>query len=150
MGARARRMPPTSRPQRQLPPSVRHSITRVTHWQDLLIRFVFGATVSVVAGTIGLTFGAHVGGMLLAFPAILPATLTLIAKEEGERHSFHDLQGTVAGACGLVGFGAVAAITVGHLNVLVVLALALLAWCVVTGGLYLVWASWLCRRGVSL
>jgi Protein of unknown function (DUF3147) len=121
-----------------------------TRWEDLLVRFVFGATVSVAAGTVGLAFGARVGGMLLAFPAILPATLTLIAKQEGERRSFHDLQGTVAGACGLVGFGVVAAIAFGHLNVLVVLALALMAWCVVAGGLYLVWATWLRRHGVAL
>jgi hypothetical protein len=121
-----------------------------TRWQDLGIRFAFGAVVSVVAGLIGLGFGARVGGMLLAFPAILPATLTLIEKEEGEQHSFHDLQGSVAGACGLVGFGVVAVNTIGRLNVLLALALAFLAWCAVAGTLYLVWATWLRRRGVRL
>ncbi|MHB1988000.1 MAG: DUF3147 family protein [Acidimicrobiales bacterium] len=123
---------------------------RETRWQDLVIRFGFGAAVSVVAGVVGLSLGARVGGLLLAFPAILPATLTLIAKEEGEERSFHDLQGTVAGACGLVGFGVVASFTIGHLNVLVGLGLALVAWCVVAGVLYLAWASWLRRRGVKL
>lgn len=97
-----------------------------------------------------MTLGAKVGGILLAFPAILPATLTLIAKEDGEQHSFHDLQGTVAGAVGLVGFGAVAAATLGHLNVVVALALALLTCGVVAGSLYLAWATWLRRRGVQL
>jgi len=123
---------------------------RQTHWQDLLIRFIFGATISVAAGIVGSTLGAKVGGILLAFPAILPATLTLIAKEDGGQHLFHDLQGTVAGAFGLVGFGVVAAMTIGRLNVLVALTLALLAWCVVAGTLYLVWATWLRRRGVKL
>ena len=123
-----------------------HAIT----WKDLVARFVFGATVSVVAGVVGLNFGARVGGILLAFPAILPATLTLIAKEEGQPHSFHDLQGTVVGACGLVGFGIVAAFTIGRVNVIIALLAALLAWCVVSGTLYLVWATWLRKRGVQL
>jgi hypothetical protein len=123
---------------------------RETRWQDMVIRFAFGATISVTAGIIGLTLGAKVGGILLAFPAILPATLTLIAKEEGEKHSFHDLQGTVAGAFGLVGFGVVAAIAVGHTNVLLALALAFVGWCLVAGTIYIVWASWLRRHGVKL
>jgi hypothetical protein len=95
----------------------------------------------MIAGVVGLTLGERVGGMLLAFPAILPATLTLIAKEQGEQRSFHDLQGTVAGAFGLVAFGVIAAITIGRLNVLVALGLSLLAWCAVAGSLYLVWAT---------
>jgi uncharacterized membrane protein (GlpM family) len=123
---------------------------RQTRWRDLLIRFIFGATISVGAGIVGLTLGAKVGGLLLAFPAILPATLTLIAKEGGEQHTFHDLQGTVAGALGLVGFGIVATITIGRLNVLVALALALVTWSVVAGSLDLLWATWLRRRGVQL
>jgi uncharacterized membrane protein (GlpM family) len=119
-------------------------------WPDVLIRFLFGLTISVVAGVVGVTCGVRIGGILLAFPAILPATLTLIAKEEGEERSFHDLQGTVCGACGLVGFGVVAALTIGRVNVLLALALALLAWCAIAGTLYLVWATWLRRLGVKL
>jgi hypothetical protein len=123
---------------------------RATHWRDLAIRFAFGATVSVAAGLIGVAFGARVGGMFLAFPAILPATLTLIAKQEGEQRSFHDLQGTVVGACGLAGFGVVASATIGRLDVLVALLLAFATWCAVAGILYVIWASWLRRRGVRL
>jgi hypothetical protein len=123
---------------------------RQTRWQDLVIRFIFGATISVVAGIVGLTLGARVGGILLGFPAILPATLTLIAKEEGERHSFHDLLGTIAGAFGLVGFGVVAALAIGRMNVFIALALALVAWVVIVGLFYLVWATWLRGRGVKL
>jgi hypothetical protein len=123
---------------------------RKIRWQDVLIRFLFGLTISVVAGVVGVTCGVRVGGILLAFPAILPATLTLIAKEEGEERSFHDLQGTVCGACGLVGFGVVAALTIGRVNVFLALALAFLAWSAIAGALYLVWATWLRRHGVQL
>lgn len=121
-----------------------------TRWQDLAIRFGFGALVSVAAGVIAMYFGERVGGLLLAFPAILPATLTLIEKEEGEKRSFHDLQGTVAGACGLVAFGVVGATTIGRLATPVALLASLLAWCIVAGILYLAWANWLRSRGVKL
>lgn len=104
----------------------------------------------MIAGLVGLTLGERVGGILLAFPAILPATLTLIAKKQGEQRSFHDLQGTVAGAFGLVAFGIVAAITIGRFNILAALGISLLVWCAVAGSLYVVWATWLRRRGVKL
>lgn len=123
---------------------------REIHKTDLLIRFASGATISLAAGAVGLIFGARIGGILLAFPAILPATLTLIARKEGERHSFHDLQGTVAGACGLVGFGIVGTLSIGHMNILIASLAALCAWAVVAGTLYLAWAVWLRNRGVQL
>lgn len=123
---------------------------RDIRWQDLAIRFAFGAVISVIAGIVGLNIGERIGGILLAFPAILPATLTLIDKRQGKERSFHDLQGTVAGAFGLVGFGIVASVTFGHFNVLIVLVLAFLAWTLMAGLLYLVWAGWLRRKGVQL
>jgi hypothetical protein len=43
--------------------------------KDLTVRFAFGAAISLVAALISLAFGATAGGMFLAFPAILPASL---------------------------------------------------------------------------
>jgi hypothetical protein len=51
--------------------------------KDLLVRFAFGAAISIVAGIGGNIFGYVIGGLLLAFPAILPATLTLLEHREG-------------------------------------------------------------------
>ena len=42
------------------------------------MRFLFGAGISLVAGLAGMAFGSKIGGVLLGFPAILPASLTLI------------------------------------------------------------------------
>ena len=39
------------------------------------VRFCFGFLISVVAALISAIAGAKVGGLFLAFPAILPATL---------------------------------------------------------------------------
>ena len=65
---------------------------------DLLVRFGFGAAISAVAGVVSVLAGSEPGGILLAFPAILPATLTLIEKEESERQA-EDLDvGSILGA----------------------------------------------------
>ena len=45
---------------------------------DYVSRFLFGAGISLAAGLIGMKFGPVVGGVFLGFPAILPASLTLI------------------------------------------------------------------------
>src|SRR5205807_1721182 len=75
--------------------------------QELALRFAFGASISVVAGLVSLAWGRRAGGMFLAFPAILPATLTLIEKKEGTDDARHDVAGAFLGAFGLVAFGAV-------------------------------------------
>ena len=46
-----------------------------------LFAAVLGGAMTVIAGLIAARFGAVIGGLFLAFPAILPATATLI-----ERH----------------------------------------------------------------
>lgn len=76
--------------------------------RDLVIRFAFGAAISVAAAVIALVMGVRVGGLLLAFPAILPATLTLIEKEDGEHKALEDDVGSVLGAVALAVFGLLA------------------------------------------
>ena len=51
---------------------------------QLAVRFAFGAGVSFLAGVVSTIWGPHLGGVFLAFPAILLASLTIVAKEEGE------------------------------------------------------------------
>ncbi|MFI6737609.1 hypothetical protein ACIBI9_32190 [Nonomuraea sp. NPDC050451] len=58
---------------------------RETPIRGMVVRFVFGALVSVAAGLVGLRWGPVAGGAFLAFPAILAATLTLIEEEEHRR-----------------------------------------------------------------
>ena len=114
---------------------------RKTHPPELLIRFVFGAGIALVAGIAGTVFGPKVGGLFLAFPAVLPATLTLIEKNEGPAKAWADASG---GALGAVGLAAFAFVTLRLLPTSPVLALplALVAWLVVAAGLYfLFWMS---------
>lgn len=71
------------------------SSLRLTRWYEYLIRFILGGAVTVATGLIAKKFGPGVGGLFLAFPAILPASATLIEKHEIERKRR-------AGICGVV------------------------------------------------
>ena len=81
--------------------------------------------------------GVQVGGLLLAFPAILPATLTLIEKEESERKARDDDLGSIMGAVGLVAFAGTAWWLLPQVGAVGALAAAAGAWLAVAVGLYL-------------
>jgi hypothetical protein len=105
--------------------------------RDVAIRFAFGAATSVVAGGVSLGFGARAGGLFLAFPAILAASLTLIASEEETADAREDARGAVAGALALAAFAAVAAALFGVVAGGLVLLAATATWLAVAVGLYL-------------
>jgi hypothetical protein len=109
---------------------------------DLAVRFGFGAAESVAAAVTGNVFGEFVGGMFLAFPAILPATLTLLEQHDGTPAAVHDQRGALLGALGMVAFAMTAALGFDRLAVGVVVALASAAWTLVAVGVYLAVTSW--------
>ena len=96
--------------------------------KDIAVRFGFGAAISLVAGLISLAAGATAGGMFLAFPAILPASLTLIEKKEGTEAALHDLEGTILGAAALGPFALVAGVGLRSASAALVLPAALATW----------------------
>lgn len=96
--------------------------------RDLGIRFVAGAATSIASGVVTLVFGARTGGILLAFPAILAASLTLIEEQEDRTEAREDARGAVIGGCALTLFAAVAAITLGHVSPVIALLLASVTW----------------------
>jgi hypothetical protein len=96
--------------------------------KDLVVRFGFGAAISLVAGLISLAFGATAGGMFLAFPAILPASLTLIEKKEGTEAAIHDLDGTILGAAALGPFALAAGVGLRNASAALALPAALATW----------------------
>jgi nicotinamide-nucleotide amidase len=79
---------------------------------EYLVRFAFGFAISVTAGGVADLFGERVGGLFLAFPAILPATLTLLERKDGTAQAASDIRGAAIGGVALVGFAAVVAATV--------------------------------------
>jgi hypothetical protein len=114
---------------------------------EYAIRFLFGGLVAVTAGLIAHRYGPQVGGLFLAFPAIFPASATLIDKHErkkeedggcdgagnGARAAGADAVGAAIGSIGLVGFAIVVMITANRFPILECLSLAFAVWAVVSG-----------------
>jgi Protein of unknown function (DUF3147) len=81
---------------------------RQVKWYEHVSRFVLGGLISVMAGLIAKAFGPTVGGLFLAFPAIFPASATLLDKHEREKKLRAGIPVTIRGrlAVGLDARGA--------------------------------------------
>jgi len=113
-----------------------------TRWYEYAVRFVFGGVITVIAGAIGKKWGAAAGGLFLAYPAILPATATLLEKHTRERKQRKGLNGgkrgkAVAGAdaagaamgsVGLITFGAIGWGLMPRVSPVITLLCGTLAW----------------------
>src|SRR5437868_9740764 len=73
------------------------SALRETRWYEYLIRFALGGAMTVIAGLIAAGFGPIGGGLFLAFPAIFPASATLIEKHVRDRKEKIGLSGAQRG-----------------------------------------------------
>lgn len=102
----------------------------------MLVRFVLGAFVSVAAGIIANAAGARLGGVFLAFPAILPASLTFVQDKEGTSRADRDAVGAILGGLALLVFAGVAESMFGRHSAVLVLGAALGAWLVTIAVLY--------------
>jgi hypothetical protein len=102
-----------------------------TSWRDYAVRFAFGGLITALAAFLGTRFGPAIGGLFLAFPAILPASLTLVKEHEGEDATGDDAAGAMAGSIGLIAFGALVWALATALPAWLVLSLAALAWLLV-------------------
>jgi hypothetical protein len=136
------------------------SALRTDRWKDYAARFVFGGSVTVAAGLVAKHYGPVIGGLFLAFPAIFPASVTLVAKDEqrkkqragrdgtarGKKAAALDARGAAIGAMGLACF----AITTWKLlpgwNAFGVLTLAVCVWLIVS---ILIWRLEHLRRSAS-
>src|ERR1700733_14152264 len=79
-----------------------------TKWSEYATRFIFGGFVTSLAGLIADRFGPGIGGLFLAFPAIFPASASLIQKHQREKKERAGLDGTKRGrlAAGIDAAGA--------------------------------------------
>jgi hypothetical protein len=101
----------------RLNPSALRDIRRY----EYVVRFAMGGAMTVIAGLIASRFGPVIGGLFLAFPAIFPASATLIEKHErkrkekaglsgarrGKEAAALDAAGAVLGSLGLAAFAVV-------------------------------------------
>lgn len=70
---------------------------RQTKWYECAIRFALGGGTTVIAALLAKKFGPGVGGLFLAFPAIFPATATLVEKHEIEKKAQQGVHGEERG-----------------------------------------------------
>lgn len=110
-------------------------------------RFVFGGMVAALAALITRQGGPVAGGLFLAFPAMLPASLTLVNERDGRKCAYDDARGACLGSIGLAVFAAVVwSLATARVHASVPLLAALVAWMLTSGGLW--WVA-LRREGAS-
>lgn len=117
-----------------------------TKWHEYAMRFIAGGVTTVVAGMIAQKWGPGIGGLFLAFPAIFPASATLIEKHERQRKQkkgLHgeergtdaaaiDALGTAMGSIGLIGFAGICWWLIPNNAAPLALGGAALAWLLVS------------------
>ena len=106
------------------------------NFKELGVRFAFGFGIAAVAGVVGAIWGNKIGGILLGFPAILPASLTLIERHEGRQKAAIDATGAILGSVALIVFAVTATWTLAKLPSALALAAAVVAWLMTGLGLY--------------
>jgi Protein of unknown function (DUF3147) len=114
------------------------------------VRFALGGAVTACTGLVAQHWGPVVGGLFLAFPAIFPASATLIERHEtekkqkvgmegrvrGRRAAALDAAGAVFGGCGLACFGCVAWLLLPRYSTAFALGLSGLTWLCVAVSLW--------------
>ena len=103
------------------PIRVSPSSLREGRWYEYVIRFALGGAATVFTGLISSRYGASIGGLFLALPAIFCASATLIEKREirrkreaglsgkrrGQMAAALDSAGAALGSGGMCAFAAV-------------------------------------------
>jgi Protein of unknown function (DUF3147) len=130
-------------------PSVDFSSLKDAHWHQFVVRFILGGAVTLCTGLIAQRWGPVTGGLFLSFPAIFPATVTLIEGHEtekkrkagincrvrGRKAAALDAAGAVLGGWGMLCFGCAAWLTLGKYPTPLALSLAGVLWLSVSASL---------------
>lgn len=117
---------------------------------EYVSRFLLGGAITMATGLIATDYGPVVGGLFLAFPAIFPASATLLEKHQREKKrragladtrrgrvaAAIDARGSALGALALMAFAALVWQALPRVDVPVVLSGALLLWVAVATTLW--------------
>lgn len=129
-----------------------------TKWYEYAVRFVFGGTITAVAGLLAKHYGPVIGGLFLSFPAIFPSSATLVEKHErkkkqkagivrtirGRQAAALDAAGAAMGSVGLLCFAFFAWKALARENAILVLFAASVIWLAVA---ILIWRIRKARHG---
>jgi Protein of unknown function (DUF3147) len=112
---------------------------RNVRWWEMGLRFLAGGCISAAAAVIDHAAGHKAGGAMLAFPAILPATLTLVDRKEGRRAAMRVVWGAYFGGYGMIAYALVVAALAPAAKAWA-LAAGLAAWTAISFGLFKFWS----------
>lgn len=126
---------------------------KATRLHELVVRFVLGGAITAMTGLTAMRWGPVIGGLFLAFPAIFPASVTLVeahavrqkkelglhGEQRGRDESGADAAGAAIGSLGLMIFGLIMYEYVDTVNYWIVLSLATVGWLTVS---IVVWWIW--------
>jgi hypothetical protein len=129
---------------------IKPSALRETKPHQYLVRFLFGGAATVLAGLVAKHYGPAIGGLFVAFPAIFPASVTLIESHEKERKgemghngtqrgriaASIDSAGAALGCVGLMGFAFILWQLLPDHNPWLVIPLATAVWIVISISLW--------------
>jgi hypothetical protein len=132
-----------------------------TKWHEYALRFIAGGITTLVAGLIARKWGPGIGGLFLAFPAIFPASATLVEKHERQRKQkkgLHgeergtdvaaiDALGAAIGSVGLIGFAGICWWLIPNYAAPIALGAASFAWLFVS---FTIWTIRQRRRRFTL
>ena len=116
------------------------NVVQQTKCYEYALRFLFGGLITAAAGIIANKLGPEIGGLFLAFPAIFPASATLIEKHEKEKKARLGLPGTERAAQAVS-----AAATGASIGTICLAAFALTVWKTVQN-----YSPWLVLLGATL
>src|SRR5215472_3211609 len=115
-------------------------------WQQFAVRFALGGAITAGTGLVAQHWGPVIGGLFLSFPAIFPASATLIERHEtekklkagihdrvrGRKAAALDAAGAVLGGWGLVCFALAAWLALPRYPAALALTLAGILWVIVS------------------
>jgi hypothetical protein len=121
-----------------------------TRAHEYITRFLLGGATCIATGLIAKAFGPVVGGLFLAFPAVFPASATLVERHErnrkaqagieftvrGRLSAALDARGASMGALGLIAFAVLAWKCLNAWNAVLALASAMAVWVVLASALW--------------
>lgn len=124
-----------------------------TKGRDYFVRFLFGGLITVMVGFAAQKWGPVVAGLFLAFPAIFPASATLVQARErdkkqrkglnGDRRGIDaaaaDAIGAALGSGGLLLFAAICWKFLPEHSSALILSCAGMAWIAASGSLWVAW-----------
>jgi hypothetical protein len=122
------------------------SVLGKTKWYEYAVRFLFGGLITIATGILAKRYGPVFGGLFLAFPAIFPASATLIDKHEKEKKrqagifkttrgrwaAALDARGATSGSIGLVVFAFAVWKLLPITNAILTLIAALAIWLILS------------------